>query len=792
MIPPNPHDLNPVEPVARPNYLRPLGNGNGNGHPSGVYLPVPVPPERPPALPPGLTSAMTPQGLLKALKRRWGRALFLGLLFAAAAAVGAFFVMPRSKYRAETVLQVLPARDYVVTPINDPKDQGGAFQRMQLFWVKSRLVLNDALKRPRVAELPLIKERPDPVEWLEKELRADYTLGPEFLTISMSGDDPEQLRVIVNAVAETYKNEVVFKELSERMEKIKKLQELARQFDAQLKDRRNFLRDLTLRMGAGRQNAPVQQRLTLEQLAMAEKELIRLRHEAMPHELLLAQLEAQLKTLEASQIPEDAIKEALEKDPVVVDLRKRIAEIDSQLEADRLKLKEDVYIQWSKRLVESRNKLNDEVERRKLQIRPVIAKELREKLVGETRAKIEQAKATRDFRKKMEEQLELSVKKYAEIAQRLNQGVVDMEVVTDDLQAVEQLAKNVATNLATLEAEKKAPPRVRRMEGDTEEEAEKAIRIIPPSDQRQKQLMVVALAAVVALGAVFFVVSWWEWRAKRIDGVDEVMHGLGMTVFGTLPAWRNDKGRRLGGGKSYRDLHWQSLFTESVDATRTMLLHAARQEGLRVVMVTSAVSGEGKTSLSTHLATSLARAGRRTLLVDCDLRNPAAHRLFDLPLTPGVSELLRGEVALAEAVKPTTVNGLWMVTAGRCDDRALQALAQDDIRKIFDQLKEQYEFLIVDSSPVLPVADSLLLGQHVDAVLLSILRDVSRIPMVYTAYQRLNGLGIRMLGAVVNGTREETQGYGYSYGYRYGEQPALEGDAADEPAGAEATEAPAE
>jgi Mrp family chromosome partitioning ATPase len=85
--------------------------------------------------------------------------------------------------------------------------------------------------------------------------------------------------------------------------------------------------------------------------------------------------------------------------------------------------------------------------------------------------------------------------------------------------------------------------------------------------------------------------------------------------------------------------------------------------------------------------------------------------------------------------------------------------------RIFDEIRPQFDFIIVDSSPVLPVADSLVLAQHVDGVLFSLLREVSRMHKVYAAYQRLAMLGVPMLGAVVNGTLEDAYHYGHSYGY---------------------------
>src|SRR5207253_9825400 len=89
---------------------------------------------------------------------------------------------------------------------------------------------------------------------------------------------------------------------------------------------------------------------------------------------------------------------------------------------------------------------------------------------------------------------------------------------------------------------------------------------------------------------------------------------------------------------------------------------------------------------------------------------------------------------------------------------AIQALAQDEVQTLFFHFKEEYEFVIIDVSPVLPVADALVIGQHTDAVLFSVLRDVSKLPLVYEAQQRLAALGIRMLGAVVSGERARTYG----------------------------------
>ena len=223
--------------------------------------------------------------------------------------------------------------------------------------------------------------------------------------------------------------------------------------------------------------------------------------------------------------------------------------------------------------------------------------------------------------------------------------------------------------------------------------------------------------------------------------------------MGTVPA-------RPALRRAQRDGHWHTLLAESVDASRTMLLHGAGSESVRVVMIASAVGGEGKTSLAGHLAVSLARAGRKTLLIDGDLRNPAVHRLFDVRFGPGFSELLRGEAQIPDALCATGVSGLHVLTAGKCNAAALSTLSQDGAHAILAALRESFDYIILDSSPILPVTDSLLLARHVDGVLFSVLQNVSSLPAVHEAYQRLASLGVVMLGAVVSGIRPDVLSYG--------------------------------
>ena len=320
------------------------------------------------------------------------------------------------------------------------------------------------------------------------------------------------------------------------------------------------------------------------------------------------------------------------------------------------------------------------------------------------------------------------------------------------LQPQRDLYAQVNKHLTDLRFRAQGTTRV-QMRGDAEK--------IPNNNQNKKVLF----ASVGGLGAFFTVVllvALLEWRTRRVDGVDQVMTELGMRVIGTVPQFPNRAG--LKAAVEAGGANWRFVLNESVNSARTMLLHTARAQSMQVVMVTSATQGEGKTSISAQLATSMATAGMRTLIVDCDLRNPCIQKLFELPLGPGVSEVLRQEIDVSDAVQTTTVPNLWVIPAGQCSNATIAALAQGHpLQTLFNRLRGQFDFVIVDSCPVLPVADALLIGQHVDGVLFSIMQDVSQLPKVQTAQEKLGHLNVVLLGAVVNGIKQDEYSYGYNY-----------------------------
>ena len=153
--------------------------------------------------------------------------------------------------------------------------------------------------------------------------------------------------------------------------------------------------------------------------------------------------------------------------------------------------------------------------------------------------------------------------------------------------------------------------------------------------------MMTALGALGGAGLVIFAVALFDFRARRLTSAEEIVEGLGIAHVGTIPKTSRRARRVKITSAEERDVRRQSQLTEAVDAVRTLLLRVSG-ESSRLVMVTSAVRGEGKPRWRASLPRALHALGVRPLLIDGDLRNPVAHSLFSVPKEPGLSELAAG------------------------------------------------------------------------------------------------------------------------------------------------------
>ena len=193
---------------------------------------------------------------------------------------------------------------------------------------------------------------------------------------------------------------------------------------------------------------------------------------------------------------------------------------------------------------------------------------------------------------------------------------------------------------------------------------------------------------------------------------------------------------------------------------------------IKTIAVTSSQEAEGKTTLACNLALVYAEKGVRAVLVDVDLRKPEDHKLFGLPNKVGVVEFVKGDTDELDDIVHHTDSGLDVITAGSPTPFSGRILASKRMTLLLDKLKAEYDYVILDTPPVLVVSDAYFLGHEVDGYLFVCAQHVSKKKDVQAAIETLQEKNLNIIGIVITMITSDEEkvhgGYGYGYGYGYG------------------------
>jgi len=215
----------------------------------------------------------------------------------------------------------------------------------------------------------------------------------------------------------------------------------------------------------------------------------------------------------------------------------------------------------------------------------------------------------------------------------------------------------------------------------------------------------------------------------------------------------------------------RTLISESYRSLRTALLLSSARE-LKLVAVTSAMAGEGKTATAANLAVVLAQLGRPVLIMDCDLRKPRLHQVFKVSNRVGLVNQLTGTADLDTVILPTEVPNLWVLPSGPMPPNPSELLASERLRELLRTLRGRFDYVIVDTPPALAVTDSTLVGSLADGVVLTLRSHKVTREEARLVRDRLRQADIKILGAVLNRYRAlqagVARGYRYAEAYGYG------------------------
>jgi capsular exopolysaccharide synthesis family protein len=143
-------------------------------------------------------------------------------------------------------------------------------------------------------------------------------------------------------------------------------------------------------------------------------------------------------------------------------------------------------------------------------------------------------------------------------------------------------------------------------------------------------------------------------------------------------------------------------------------------EGHKVIQVTSPNSGDGKSTLAANVAVSIAQSGKKTLLIDADLRKPRQHKIFNVPAPAGLAAIIADQAEVADVIQQTAVRDLWVLPCGPRPPDPAELLTSPRFPELLDLLRERYEYVVLDSSPLLAVTDPSVVAPRVDGVLLTL------------------------------------------------------------------------
>ena len=526
--------MNPVS-KADGELVRPTpepGMGLSNATTSEPPRIIPTP--RAGALSPSSPPTMSPMSILRALRRRSALALGVAILMTGTCGPAAWFLVPPAKFKARARLQVIASPPRVLFQTGDAEGGGDymRYQSTQRTLVKSQMVLKTALQDRKVSEYAMIRAQIDPIAWLQETLVVEFVAASEVMEISLSGDDPQALAAIVNAVKKAYMEEIVNVDLTRRADRHAMLRKTKDRYTEMLKTRRETLRKLAETVGSDdRQTLALRQQYAMENMEAIRRELAEVRSQKRKLEVQV-QMMRQEKSAEETPAPSTTqadIERAIDQDATIQTLTEKLAQQEERFASEmahlrratrnwandpaRIRLQDD--LEATKRALASRRKA----------LRPSVLRQLQEHGVSEQVARGGETEQELAVLTELESRLNAEIKSVSDVNRSMTVNTLDLQAIQDEVAQMQDVADKAGAEVEALNVELEAPPRIRLIEDAS----------VPQTRDEKKRYMMIGMITAGSFFASIFGIAFLELQSRKVDTADEVPAELGLTVVGALP-----------------------------------------------------------------------------------------------------------------------------------------------------------------------------------------------------------------------------------------------------------------
>ena len=283
----------------------------------------------------------------------------------------------------------------------------------------------------------------------------------------------------------------------------------------------------------------------------------------------------------------------------------------------------------------------------------------------------------------------------------------------------------------------------------------------PSNNTLSRDLVLAVAISVLLVGGFAFLRFYLDDTIKQSDDVEKL---VGLPVTGTI--LRNDSKSKRAGSELVVDRSPKAIISENIKSLRTNLQFASIDKHMKTILVTSTNASEGKSFISANLAASFSQADKHVLLVDCDLRKGRLHRLFGIPNTSGLSNLLAGDLRnLSRHIRSTKIKNFDVITCGTYPPNPSELLASQKNKRLIKMMCEHYDIVIFDGAPIGGLADSVILSSLVDETLIVVKDGATSKTDLLAAKDSLEKVGAKIAGLVFNMVNRKSARYYNSYYY---------------------------